>query len=86
MYLLTVFSRVPNDHIGLRSCSKLIPSLDFDLIRHIGFCVVDDMFGPNRGHITPLIPRILQSPPHVVVQVWAISLKVKQRLGMKSSM
>lgn len=86
MYLLTVLSRVPSGHIGLRSCSKFIPGLDFDLIRHIGFCVVDDMFGPHRGHITPLLPRILQSPPHVVVQVWTISLKIKQRLGTKSSM
>lgn len=80
VYLLTVLSRVSNDHIRLRSLSKLIPGLDLNLIRHIGFCVVDNMFGPHRGHITPLLSQILPSPPHVVVQVWAISLQIKQRL------
>lgn len=83
MYLLTVLSRVSNDHIGLRSWSKLIPGLDFDLIRHIGFYVLDNMFGLHCGHITPLLPQILLSPPHAVAEVGSISLQIKQRLMNK---
>ena len=41
--ILTVLSRVSNDHIRLWSWSKFILGLDFDLIRHISFCVVDNM-------------------------------------------
>lgn len=78
--LLTVLSRVSDDHIRLRPSSKLIPGLDFDLVRHVGFCVVDDVFGPHGGHVAPLLSRILPSPPNVVVQVWAIPLQIKQRL------
>lgn len=77
---LTVLSGVSSDHIGLGPWSKLIPGLDFNLIRHIDFCVVDDMFGPHRGYITPLLLCILPSPPHVIVQVWTVSLQIKQRL------
>ena len=84
MYPLTVLSRVSNDHVGLRSWSKVIPGLDFDLVRHVGFCVVDDVFGAHCGHVAPLLPRVLPSPPHVVVEVWAVSLQVKEGLGRET--
>lgn len=80
LQLRTVLSGVPNDLIRLGSWSKLISGLDFDLVRHVGVRVVDHMFGPLRGHIAPLLPRVLPSPPHTVAQVWAVSLQVEQRL------
>lgn len=78
--LLTVFSRVSDDQVRLWSCSKLIPGLDFDLIRHIDFCIVDHMFGPHCGHVIPLLFNVFSSPPHSVVQVWTISFQIKERL------
>lgn len=75
--MLTVLSRVPDDHVGLRSGSKLVPRLDFDLVRHVGVRVEDHVFGPDRGHVIPAFGRVLPSPPNAVVEVGAVSFQIE---------
>lgn len=80
LFILTVLSRISDDNVRLGSWSQLIPGLDFYLVRHICFSVTNNVFVLRRGHVGPVVPGVFPSPPHVVLQVWAVFLQIAQRL------
>lgn len=78
--LLTVFPRVTNDNRRLWTQPKVVDSLDFDLIRSEGICIVDVVLQPFSGCILPLLSGIFPFPPHQILQVGPVPLSVGQRL------
>lgn len=79
--LLTILSRVANDHRRFWSETKVIDGLYFNLIGREGVRLVDDVTAPPVGGVIfPLLSGISSSPPHHVAELWPIPLSVLQRL------
>lgn len=71
--ILTIFSRVPNDGVGLRALPEVIFSLDSDLIGHVDRGLSHHIAGAPHCDIVPSLSGLSPSPLDNVAQVGAKS-------------
>lgn len=84
-FIRTIFSRVTNDNRWFRTQPEVIDSLNFKLIGSEGICVIYVVFQPLGGGILPLLSGVSSSPPHQILQVWAVPVSVAYRLKAQVS-